>query len=232
MTRHYTRFIPGEEIAGAEQWEFGAVDGAALLAAKNASSKAEAQANARDESLRQQGYDEGYALGYTQGQAQATLQGRQQLDDYISKQGKDAAQAFGQLLASARAGLGEVEQNLAQGVLELACDIARQVLRQELAVAEQVVMPVIREALGMLVADAQAAVVRLHPQDLAPLKYTIRAEFPNLAVTLVADATLARGGCLVESAGMVVDGRLDKRWQRAVASLGLNVPWQETGDGA
>jgi flagellar assembly protein FliH len=35
----------------------------------------------------------------------------------------------------------------------------------------------------------------------------------------------------VESAGTVVDGSLDKRWQRAVAALGLDCAWQDGGDG-
>ena len=38
------------------------------------------------------------------------------------------------------------------------------------------------------------------------------------------------GARLVESAGTVVDGSLDKRWQRAVAALGLDSAWQDGGD--
>lgn len=230
MTRNYTRFIPGEEINAAEQWQFGAVDGAALSAVKMAKAKAEQQILDRDERLRQEGYDEGYAQGVAAGRAQATLEGRQMLDDYVAQQGRSTAQAFGQLLESARSGIAETEQNIALGVLELACDIARQVLRQELTVTPQVLMPVLREALGLLVAETQAAIVRMNPRDLAQVQDHIRSEFPNLAITLVADAAVQPGGCLVEAAGMVVDGSVPKRWQRAVASLGLDAPWQETDD--
>ncbi len=48
-------------------------------------------------------------------------------------------------------------------------------------------------------------------------------EFSGLSLTLVADATITRGGCLVESAGTVVDGTMEKRWARAVARLGPGV---------
>ena len=137
----------------------------------------------------------------------------------MRRSAEETAVRMGQLLHSMGDQLIASEQRIARQILELSCDIARQVLRQELAVAEQVVMPVIREALGMLVADAQAAVVRLHPQDLAPLTNTIRAEFPNLAVTLVADATLARGGCLVDCGASRIDARLETRLNDILARL-------------
>ena len=37
------------------------------------------------------------------------------------------------------------------------------------------------------------------------------------------------GDCRVESAGMAVDGTLDKRWRRAIAALGLTEAWREGG---
>jgi flagellar assembly protein FliH len=39
-----------------------------------------------------------------------------------------------------------------------------------------------------------------------------------------------RGGCLVESAGTVVDGTLEKRWSRTVAKLGLQSSWEVSND--
>jgi len=53
----------------------------------------------------------------------------------------------------------------------------------------------------------------------------------DLSLTLLADAAVNRGGCLIESAGAVVTGAWKKRWQRAVANLGLNVPWEEPVNG-
>jgi flagellar assembly protein FliH len=69
-------------------------------------------------------------------------------------------------------------------------------------------------------------VVKLNPQDFEALEDRVKAEFLNLSLTLVADASLTRGGCLIESAGTVVDGTVEKRWKRAVASLGLSSAWE------
>ena len=44
---------------------------------------------------------------------------------------------------------------------------------------------------------------------------------------LLSDASIARGGCLVESDIGVVDASIAARWKRAVAVLGCEEGWQE-----
>ncbi|OHC80161.1 MAG: flagellar assembly protein FliH [Rhodoferax sp. RIFCSPLOWO2_12_FULL_60_11] len=224
--RNYSRFIPGEEIDAVEQWNFAAVDTASLLLAAQVKVRDEAAEESKQEACRQAGYAEGFA----QGRAQATVEAQRQMADYIAHQGSDAARQFAQLFATVQAQLAEAEQVMAQGTLELACELARQVLRRELSVDPKAVQPVIREALGLLVADTKSAVVRLHPLDFNVLEEVIRTEFSSLSLTLLADPGLTRGGCLIESAGTVVDGTLEKRWMRAVASLGLDSSWEEPAD--
>lgn len=224
--RNYTRFIPEEEVGTVEQWSFGSVDTASLLLA--------AQVKVREEAVDQTKLDEirqsGYAEGFVQGQAQTTLEAQRQIADFVANQGHQAAQDFARLFVSAQTQLNDAEQVMARGVLELACELARQVLRRELSVDANALQPVIREALGLLVADSKSALVRVNPLDLDALSNVTQAEFSNLSVTLLADAAVNRGGCLIESAGTVVDGTLEKRWMRAVANLGLNSPWEESAD--
>ena len=224
--RNYSRFIPGEEIDAVEQWNFAAVDTASLLLAAQVKVRDEAAEESKQEACRQEGYAEGFA----QGRAQATVEAQRQMADFIANQGRDAAREFARLFATVQVQLVEAEQVMAQGTLELACELARQVLRRELSVDPKAVQSVIREALGLLVADTKSAVVRLHPLDLKVLEEVTRTEFSSLSLTLLADPTLTRGGCLIESAGTVVDGTLEKRWMRAVASLGLESSWEEPAD--
>ena len=217
------RFIPGEEIAAVSQWNFGAVDTASLLVASQAKAGHQARDQARDETLRQEGYAEGFA----QGHAHALVQAEQQIHAFSNNQGQQAARRFAALLDAAEQQLAQSQQVMSRGVLDLACELARQVLRQELSVNPNVVQPVVREALGLLAQDSKSAVVRLNPLDLEVLQDTLQEEFANLSLTLVADATLELGGCLIAAAGTVVDGSLDTRWRRAVANLGLQLPWKD-----
>ncbi len=228
--RHYSRFIPGEEIGSVEQWDFGAVDTAGLLLAAEARAQEDAADRTQQEIFYKDGHANGYAEGFAQGQATTQLEAQHQITEFIAQQGEAAAQNFVKLFATAQSQLDNAEQTMARGVLELACELARQVLRHELAVNPNVLQPVLREALGLLGAETKSAVIRLHPLDLEVLEELTRAEFSGMALTLVPDATLSRGGCVVASAGSVVDGTVEKRWMRAVASLGLTSTWEAPAD--
>ncbi len=208
------------------QWDFAAVDTASILLAAQDQAREAAAQGGRDDALRQ----EGYAQGFAQAQAQAALQTQQRIAEFTRNQGEEAARRLAALFASTTLQLQQSEQAIAQGVLELACEVARQVLRQELSVNPNVLQPVVREALSLLLTDSKSAVVRMNPLDLEVLEEPLRTEFSSLSLTLLADARVDRGGCLVESAGTVVDATVEKRWIRAAATLGLDVPWQESDD--
>ena len=226
--RNYTKFIPGEEIDAVAQWQFKAVDTHGLLLASQAQAREEARQHAANEVVRQQGYSE----GFTQGHAQATLEAQRQISDFMATKGSDTAKRLAALLEAAQRQLAESEQLIARGVLELACDLAQQVLRRELSVNPNVLQPVIREALGMLMSDAKSAVVRLNPLDMEVLDEALQQEFANLSLSFVADPAVSAGGCLIEATGTVVDASLERRWARVTAGLGLSPAWDEADDHA
>lgn len=230
MSRAHSTFIPGEQLGTVTDWSFGAVDQASLRFQAKLKAQAEAELRSKDEAVRQAGHAEGYAEGFAQGHAQATLEGQRQIADYIATQGEAAARNMAQLFASAQEQLHESQQVMAKGVLELACELARQVLRHELASNPNALQPVIREAMGMLTSDCKAAVVRMNPVDIEVFAEVLRQEFSSLSMTLLPDSNVTRGGCIVEAAGTVVDGTVEKRWQRAVASLGLEASWEDAHD--
>ena len=232
--RVYSRFIPSEEVGDVTRWKFGAMDGSdEVEPAPQVEAAPELPPvldEAQQQALIEQACDEAYAKGVAQGEAQATLEWQRRMDDYVANQGQEAAQRLQAVVQSLQASLADVQQHMAQDVLHLACDIARQVLRHELSVNPNAVQPVVREAVGMLLSEGRPALVRLNPVDMDALAAPLSEEFDGAAVQWMADAAVPAGGCLVESAGTVVDGSLDKRWQRAVAALGLESPWQDDGD--
>lgn len=232
MSKSHSRFIPGDAITQVTDWNFGAVDQASLRFAAKLKAQAEEEERLRDTGARQAGYNEGYSKGFEQGHAQATLEGQRQISEYISNQGAEATRNFSNLFASAQTQLMEAHQVMAKGVLELACEVARQVLRAEIATNPNALQPVIREALGLLQADSKVAVVRMHPVDMETFSDVLQQEFSNLSLTLLPDPNLTQGGCLVESAGTVVDATVEKRWHKAVAALGLDSAWEPSDEPA
>ena len=230
MSRAHASFIPADQIDAVADWSFSPVDQASLRFAAKVKAQAEAAERAHGQAAHQAGYNEGYAAGFEQGHAKATIEGQQQISEYVATQGAEAAATFLRLFETAQSQLQDAEQALAKGALELACELARQVLRHELATNPNALLPVVREALNLLASDSKAAVVRLNPLDVDVFSGVLEKEFSNLALTLLPDPAVSRGGCLVESAGTVVDGTVERRWQRAVAGLGLESDWEATGD--
>ncbi|MGP1630178.1 MAG: flagellar assembly protein FliH [Giesbergeria sp.] len=229
----YSRFIPSEELGDVAQWQFGAVGADETIASQDEPAELSLEEDeATKQAAVQQALDDAFARGQEHGNAEATLDWQRKMDDYVAGQGAAVAQQLAALAKAFEQGLSAAQQQVAQGVLEVACEIARQVVRRELRVDTTALQPVIAEALGTLVTDGRPMVVRLHPGDAQALGAALKAEFSELAIQWVADPELAPGDCMVEQAGTVIDGRLERRWQRAVAPLGLDVPWESEGDHA
>jgi flagellar assembly protein FliH len=230
--RNYARFIPGEEIDAVEQWQFGSIDTAAQLLAAQVKAREVQEEAVQEESGRQQAYKEGFTAGLECGKQQAQAELQLQMQTFMSNQAQEAADKLTKLFESAQKELQASEQAMAQGVLALSCELARQMLRHELTVNTEVAMPVLAEAIGLLGTEFKTAVVKMNPVDIAALGEQIQADFAGLNVSLRADADVLQGGCLLESAGTVVDGTVQKRWQRAVATLGLSSNWEVPGEPA
>jgi flagellar assembly protein FliH len=121
------------------------------------------------------------------------------------------------------------EQKIARQILELACDLARQVVRQELQVNTRHLRAVIGEALELMVEDGLPATVRMHPDDLVLVKGPLLETLGENAPELVADPAISPGGCLIQSPSATVDATIEKRWSRAVGNLGLSLDWNPEG---
>lgn len=223
IMRNFSRFIPGEEVGKAARWDFGAVDVDGLLLEEKHKEDERAEQAAREEEVRQTAFAE----GMEHGRAQAMVEAQRQMDEYVSNQGQEMARQLGAVVEAARRQLDEVEQAAAVEVLSLVGVMAREVLRHELSVNPNVLLPVIREGLGELLSDSKNVQIKLNPLDMDMLQDTLHAEFPNFALAFQADATMTRGGCLIESAGTVIDATVERRWQRTVRKLGLELPWEE-----
>ena len=97
--RHYSRFIPSEEVGAVTQWKFGAVDGSDLLPPEPepepvALPEEPVFDEAAQLALVQQACDDAYAKGFAQGQAETALEWQRRMDDYVAQQGQELAQSL------------------------------------------------------------------------------------------------------------------------------------------
>lgn len=226
------RIIPNERVQRAVRWQFGAMDAPGRISAGSdhplRAAQAAQQQHEEQALLRESAFQQGLAAGREQAAQMATELAEQFVRD-SAEAGLRSLQRACETLA---AELQTLRGDLAQQVLALSTAIAQQVVRS--AVREpDALRPVIAEALAMLLDDAAPRLVYLHPDDLALLpSWPDAADGAQPPVLLRADAALARGDCRVVCNGRVIDATLERRWQRAVARLGLHAPWRAAGDAA
>ena len=154
------------------------------------------------ESIYSQAREEGYRVGFNEGQ-QAALAEAQKISDLVEK------------LDEAITGM---EDEVAEELLALSLEIARQVVRETVRLQPQAILAVVREALLQL--PHQHAMVYLHPDDAALVRLHIGDQLAHAGHRIQDDPALTRGDCQIEAGNTRVDATLEHRWQRVVAGLG------------
>lgn len=220
----FSRFIPREEIDAVSAWRFSAVDGSDETTDRPQTDAPEEPNLLLEHAVaeaRQQAWADGFANGHDAGGKEV----RDALEASFRRTAEETAVRMAQLLHSTTEQLIASEQKIARQVLELACDIARQVVRQELQTNKTHLRAVIGEAIEMMVEDGLPATVRMHPDDLALMKGALLDTLGENAPEFVADPSITPGGCMIQTPGSTVDASIEKRWSRAVGNLGLDMPW-------
>jgi flagellar assembly protein FliH len=221
----YARFIPREELNAFAAWNPGDLAGgpapqAHVRRATDQTPKADpavAQAEVM-RAARQSGYHDGYRDGLV------ALEGFKQ-----SFAAQTTAQ-IGALLTSLDAELGSLQQDMARTLAIAATHLARTIVRSELVAQPQLVAAVAQEAVDTLLLSARHITLRVHPDDHGFVAQGAAEVLTARGARLLADASLTRGGCLVESDIGVIDATIEARWRRAAAALGCDEPW--AGDSA
>jgi len=207
--------IPKEQLSAYQRWELASLqdDAAAAVAAASTERTAEVQAQVQAgvDAARAEAHDEGYAAGYAAGMAAAA----------------DAQQKLRSLLAHLADRADERRQHLLDEVLDLALVLGRQIVGEALAVRRELVLPVVSAALKQLPQANQRVQVLLNPSDVDLVGAFLASEQFPPTIQLVADVTLAPGGCRVETEQMEVDATVPSRWRRLLANLGRSDDWLE-----
>ena len=129
------------------------------------------------------------------------------------------------LLASLGSELESLDFRIADLVLELALDVAHQVVAGELSVRPERILEVVNLALKQLTETTQEARLLLHPEDAALVRPQLEGVLDRNRLRIVEDVRIERGGCLIETPLGDVDATLSTRWRQVVQVLGANRQW-------
>ncbi|BBE51525.1 Flagellar assembly protein FliH [Ferriphaselus amnicola] len=172
------------------------------------------------EDIHQQSRNEGYQAGHAEGYQAGHAEGLQRA--------AEDAEKLGNLMTTLEISLREADQALAQEVLDLALEVARQMLHQALTVQPELILGVIREAINTLPHFGQTAHLVLCPADAELVRTQMGDQLSHLGWKITEDTRIERGSCRVDTAQSQIDAGLDTRWRRIVSSLGSDSTWLET----
>lgn len=207
--------IPKEELTAFQRWELASFDAPAERKKTAAEEQEEIEriTAAELERIRQQAYDEGYSQGHAAGYAS----GAQQTQTEIGQ-----LQTVMQALHGA---LNQIDEELAQSLLNLALEVARKMVGETLQVKPEIILNIVNEAIGSLPHFNQHAHLVLHPEDAELVRKHMGDHLAHGGWKLIGDNGVERGGCRVETAHTKVDATVEARWKRIVESIGEDKSW-------
>lgn len=147
--------------------------------------------------------DQAYDRGWAEGHAAALAEAERRVNTAVrtleaAASGLDAA-AFA------------LQARLPSTVHALAVAIAQHVIGHEVAGDPELMNRLLTRAIALAPLGGQVT-VRVHPDDLAALRAVGRMPeaLESIELRWTPDPAIGRGGCLVETATSIVDGRLDR----------------------
>lgn len=183
-------------------------------------------AQQKAEEIRRQAQDTGRTHGRQEGMAEADRELNRRAQELAVREAERRLQtALPALEAAARHVAGERERWLAEwesSAVRLAVAIASRIVRAELSVQPELARGMITDALQTAAGSTRLR-VRLHPDDIAELGPQAEDVVQSLAscgeATIIPDATIERGGSLVETQHGTIDARLDTQLERITSEL-------------
>jgi flagellar assembly protein FliH len=202
---------PKEQLTAYERWELPSFDVGGGISVSGNPKGMKLPTASELEDIQRQAHDEGYQAGYAEGAKKAALE----------------TQRLAALVSSMEQALKEVDQQVAQGLLDLSLELAQQMVHQALAVKPELLLAVVRDAIGSLPHFNPGAHIVLHPEDAKIVREHMGEQLAHSGWKIFEDAQVTRGGARIETNNSQIDATIENRWQRIATNLGQDSSWLE-----
>lgn len=211
---------PKSSLTAWERWELASLDSTTETPAAASADPESAGPSAEEiQRTHEQARTEGYQTGYANGLAEGLADGKAQAE----AMGRAEASRLAQTLENLDQRIAELNQAVADDLLALSIEVARQVVRQTVTVKPEVLLGVIREALQEL--PLLHAAIHLHPEDASLARLRAGDQLAHAGHRIHEDSKLKRGDVIIEAGGSHIDASMAARWRRVVEGLGQQVAW-------
>ncbi|MEQ1815913.1 MAG: flagellar assembly protein FliH [Nitrosomonas sp.] len=222
-----------EKLSAYQRWEMNSFETPDLAReAQEAEAEASIQADEQPQvslpteeevaAIFQRAKEDGYAAGLQEGNAA----GRQIAEIEV----KAEVARVQVLLSKLDQELHEMDQQVADSLLELAVTLAQKVVAQALKLKPELIIPIVQEAIRNLPNAMQHPRLFLHPDDAKLVLVHLNDQLEQDHLCIREDEKISRGGCRIEASGSEINGSLEVRWQRVLSTIGQNDGWLEKKD--
>ncbi len=209
--------VPKEQLSAYERWEMSAfaddshsVGGARMKKKEDAVS---ADILKVLDELRQEAYTKGMQEGFAVGMAKAR------------EAAQEEKQRFLNLMKSFSDALERADEHIAEGALSLALDVAKAMLKVKLEVDSSAILPVVMEAVRSLPHVQKPAKILVHHEDAKILREYLATQVESQHWYVQEDASIERGGCVIETGANQIDASNEVRWRRLSEALAQKNDW-------
>jgi type III secretion protein L len=142
-------------------------------------------------------------------------------------EGREAAAAeMTEVLVRARQEAGQLLEASRDAAIPIARRMAERIVGRALELHPSLIADIATQALAASRARAGAVGLRVNPLDLIALEQQrarLVARLPGVDLTLLADESIAQGGCIVETSSGRLDARLDRQLDAIEKALGERI---------
>ncbi len=207
-----SRIIAAADIEHAEPFNLGALGSTT----RGSNHQRAASIRQADANPLKQSFEIGYKRGFAEGQSRAT----QAIDAQAMRLGATLADRLDAILDASQREFARFEQLAADRIVDLAVQLARQMTDTTFDTDRQAIVPIVRQALSALVGQPVHGSLRLNPMDMDAVAAQLAPVLARRQLDLVADPSIAVGGCLLTSPIAEIDARKDERWLKVLAAIG------------
>lgn len=165
-------------------------------------------------------YEKAYQIGYAKGEREA----KDHVMIVAHEELAELKRTMHHLATGFKAAISHHAERTSEEMLSLALEISKVMVKTEIHVNREVILPVIRQALAKLPSVHEPIKLMVHPEDEVLVTGYMKEGFEG-ACEVISDPRLERGSCVLESATNSVDATNVTRWGLICESLGFSDQW-------
>lgn len=178
--------------------------------------KQEAKSQAYQEGFEQgqkEGFDSGKQSGYDQGYLVGQQQGREQIEQQLDDEKKQAVQAITNLINNFEQSIKEIDELIVPQLFDLALVAAQKTVGSLSKVKQKQLMHTINQLVEQCSMLSDPIVLRLNPADLRWLEPMLNDDINLHQWQFIADANVEEGGCKLLTDTNEVNSNINQHWQ-------------------